>query len=230
VQRLLDGAEGRPEYPLLAQVALRSMKQARYTEENLGHFGLAAPVYAHFTSPIRRYPDLVVHRLLRASRRGRRDALARLAVNLEETGEACSRLEREAEAAERELLEQKKIEYIRGRVGETFDGIVTTATRFGLFVQLSDTYVEGLAHVARLDGDRYELDEKRHELRGLATGRRFRMGDKIRVVLDRVDPILRRVDLSLERSEAPTGAPAGGRRAGRRVEGRPRGRGKGRHR
>jgi len=222
VQRLLEAVEGRPEYPLLAQVALRSMKQARYTTENLGHFGLAAPVYAHFTSPIRRYPDLVDHRLLRTTRRGRKDGLAKLAQDLEETGEECSRLEREAEAAERELLELKKIEFVRERVGEVFEGIVTTATRFGLFVQLADTYVEGLLHVARLDGDRYYLDEKRHELRGMATGRRFRMGDRVPVVLERVDPVLRRVDLALAQpvEGAPTEARRGRKAGGRKERGR----------
>ncbi len=198
IQRLLEAAESRPEYPIVAQVALRSMMQARYTPENSGHFGLAAPVYAHFTSPIRRYPDLVVHRLLRSLRHSRKEALARVGRGLGELGEACSRLERAAEAAERELLEWKKIAFVRDKVGESFDGIVTAVTAFGLFVQLTASLVEGLLHVTRLGPDRYEHIESRHELQGARTGKSFRLGDRLRVRLDRVDAVLRRIDLSLD--------------------------------
>ncbi len=197
IQRLLDAAEGRPEYPIVAQVALRSMKQARYTADNVGHFGLAAPVYAHFTSPIRRYPDLVVHRALRAQRKSKREELAAIADGLEELGVACSALEREAEAAERELLEWKKINFARDKVGEEFEGIVTGVARFGLFVQLTENLVEGLLHAARLGGDRFDFIEARQELRGASSRASFRLGDRLRVRLDRVDTVLRRVDLSL---------------------------------
>jgi ribonuclease R len=201
LRRLLEAAEGRPEYPVVAQVALRSMKQARYSPENIGHFGLAAPIYCHFTSPIRRYPDLVVHRLLRACRWKRLDRLQRLGDDLERLGEDCSRRERNAESAERELLEWKKIAFMRGREGETFEGIVTGVAAFGLFVQLSETLVEGLLRVERLGRDRYTFHEKRLELRGAGTGRAYRIGDRLRVAVDRVDAVLRRVDLSPEAVE-----------------------------
>jgi ribonuclease R len=211
VQKMLDAAEGRPEYPIVAQVALRSMKQARYAPENVGHFGLAAEVYTHFTSPIRRYPDLVVHRSLRAVRHGQRDALVRLGTGLDELGDSCSRLERQAEAAERELLDWKKIAFVRDRVGETFDGIVTGVAPFGLFVQLTENLVEGLLHVARLGGDAFAFSERSQSLLGARTRRAFRLGDRVRVTLDRVDAVLRRVDLSL--AEA---VPAQPERRGRR--------------
>jgi len=154
-------------------------------------------VYTHFTSPIRRYPDLLVHRLLRATRGGNLEAQGRLGAGLEDLGESCSRLEREAEAAERELLLWKKIAYVRAREGETFEGIVVGVARFGLFVQLVENLVEGLLHVARLGDDRFEFHEGRQELRGARSGRAYRLGDRLRVVLDRVDWILRRVDLAL---------------------------------
>ncbi len=204
VRRLVDAAEGRPEHAVLSQVALRSLKQARYSAENAGHFGLAAPVYAHFTSPIRRYPDLALHRLLRAHRRGDRRAVARAGEGLEDLAAACSKLEREAEAAERELLEWKKISFMKGREGDAFDGIVTGVARFGLFVQLRETLAEGLVRVERLGADRFELLDRRMELRAERTGRAIRLGDAVRVVVDRVDPVLRRLDLSLDPSWAPT--------------------------
>jgi ribonuclease R len=211
VQRLLDEAEGKPEYPVVAQVALRSMKQARYGDENLGHFGLAASVYCHFTSPIRRYPDLVVHRLLRAARQGTLRRLADLTAELRPLGEACSQLERSAEAAERELLEWKKIAFMRGREGETFEGIVTGVAPFGLFVQLTETLVEGLLRVELLGSDRFVHDPNRQELRGDRSGARYGLGSPLHVVVQRVDAVLRRVDLALEgvpSTPAPRPAPA----------------------
>ncbi len=234
VRRLVEAAEGRPESALVSQVALRSMKQARYSPENTGHFGLAAPVYSHFTSPIRRYPDLVLHRMLRTFRRGAAPSPDPEAEGLGDLAEACSRLEREAEAAERELLEWKKIAFMKGKEGLAFDGIVTGVARFGLFVRLSETLAEGLVHVERLGDERFEFVEKRMELRGERTGAAYRLGDPLRVVVERVDPVLRRVDLSpspesravAERAGANTRAPIrkGGRarpgqRAGRTARG-----------
>ena len=174
------------------------MKQARYSAENAGHFGLASTVYCHFTSPIRRYPDLIVHRLLRASRHGGAKEVAALAEDLEALGAACSKLEREAEAAERELLAWKKVAFIRGREGEAFDGLITGVTRFGLFVQRTENLVEGLLRVESLGNEWFEFVESRLELRGQRTGRTYRLGGPIRVVVQRVDAILRRVDLVLE--------------------------------
>ena len=166
-QQLLDRVEGRPEARLVGSVALRSMKQARYSVENDGHFGLASPLYCHFTSPIRRYPDLLVHRLLRDARRGRRptaeeiDRLAEQAAN-------CSELERNAEAAERELLNWKKVAFIADKVGQDFEAVVTGVTPFGMFVQLESNLVEGLMRVDRLGDERFEFDDRRVELQGSA--------------------------------------------------------------
>jgi ribonuclease R len=191
VQRLLDEAEGKPAYPVVAQVALRSMKQARYAPEDGGHFGLAAPHYLHFTSPIRRYPDLVVHRTLRAARR---DAGIRHG-DLGALADDCSRLERQAEAAEREVLDWKKVKFLRGREGEGFDGLVTGVARFGLFVQLEGGVAEGLVRVERLGTEWFAFDAARQELRGASSGIAFRIGDYMRVVVERVDAVRRRVDL-----------------------------------
>ena len=211
IQHLLDQAEGKPFAPVVSTVALRSMMQARYSPEDTGHFGLAAPHYLHFTSPIRRYPDLVAHRALRAARRRGRTALD---GDLGAVAEECSRLERDAEAAERELLEWKKVKYLAGRIGETFDGIVSGVARFGLFVQLDGGIGEGLLRVERLGGEWFEHDPARHELRGGGSHRAFRLGDALRVVAERVDTVLRRVDLRL--AEPPAVSPRGRSRDRRR--------------
>jgi ribonuclease R len=193
IQRLLDDAEGMPAYPVVAQLSLRSMKQARYSPEDSGHFGLAAPHYLHFTSPIRRYPDLLVHRALRAARHKAKPGLK---GDLTALGEACSKLEREAESAERELLEWKKVKFLRGREGEAFAGVVTGVARFGVFVQLDGGIAEGLVRIERLGQEWFEFDPVRHELRGSATGSVFRLGDPMRVRVEKVDAVLRRVDLT----------------------------------
>jgi ribonuclease R len=192
IQRLLDDAEGLPAYPVVTQLSLRSMKQARYSPEDSGHFGLAAPHYLHFTSPIRRYPDLVVHRALRAARHKAKPALK---GDLTALGESCSKLEREAESAERELLEWKKVKFLRGREGEAFAGVVTGVARFGVFVQLDGGIAEGLVRIERLGQEWFDFDPVRHELRGSATGGVFRLGDAMRVRVEKVDAVLRRVDL-----------------------------------
>jgi ribonuclease R len=206
IQRLLDEAEGLPAYPVVAQLSLRSMKQARYSGEDTGHFGLAAPHYLHFTSPIRRYPDLVVHRALRAARHKAKPALR---GDLTELADACSKLEREAEAAERELLDWKKVKFLRGREGEAFAGVVTGVARFGIFVQLDGGIAEGLVRIERLGQEWFEFDPVRHELRGSASGRVHRLGDALNVRVERVDAVLRRVDLMpiLEREPAKDRAP-----------------------
>jgi ribonuclease R len=198
---------------VIHQVALRTMNQARYTPANDGHFALAAPSYTHFTSPIRRYPDLVVHRQLRAARC--RAVPPHADTELAALAEECSRLERNAEAAERELLAWKKVAYIADHVGESFDGIVTGVTRFGLFVQLVDNLVEGLVRIELLGNEWFEYDERRHELKGGASGACYRLGDRLRVSVARVDRLLQRVDLSLagERQRRPRpGRPLRGRR------------------
>ena len=211
VQRLLGDAEGLPAYPVVAQIALRSMKQARYSPEDSGHFGLAAPHYLHFTSPIRRYPDLVAHRALRAARHRAKPAVR---GDLEPLADACSKLEREAEAAERELLDWKKVKFLRGREGEELDGIVTGVARFGLFVQLDGGIAEGLVRIERLGSEWLEFDPVRHELRGSSSGRVWRLGDAMRVRIERVDTVLRRVDLLP--IESPIARPSRPRRPNRR--------------
>jgi ribonuclease R len=217
-QQLIDRVEGRPEGRLVNSVALRSMKQARYSVDNDGHFSLASPCYCHFTSPIRRYPDLVVHRLLRDARHGRRpsaeeiDRLAEIAAN-------CSELERNAEAAERELLNWKKVAFIADKVGQDFEAVVTGIVPFGLFLQLESNLVEGLLRVERLGDDRFEFDDRRVELRGVRTGRTYRLGDRLRVRVEHVDRVLQRVDfapLTTRRLGAGRQRDRRGRRGGRR--------------
>jgi ribonuclease R len=210
IQRLLEQAAGRPESTLISQVVLRSMKRASYTTENVGHFGLAMKTYTHFTSPIRRYPDLLVHRLLRQARAGERDG-GRSVEHLEALARECSDLERNAEAAERELLAWKKVAFIADRVGEKFRGVITGVARFGLFVQLEESLAEGLLKVELLGNERFDYSDARQELRGSRSGRAYRLGDRLEVRVDRVDTVLKRVDFSL------AGRPAKGqsrRRAG----------------
>ncbi len=196
VRDLIEAVEGRPEQPLIAQMTLRSMKQAVYTPDNSGHFGLAAPTYCHFTSPIRRYPDLIVHRMLRACRHRRRpDAI--WIDGLEELGRETSTLERNAEAAERELLTWKKVALIRDRVGDLFYGVVTGVQPFGLFVQLTENLVEGLVNVERLGDERFVFDPGAQTLTGRRTRTVWRLGQQVRVQVERVDRIRQRVDFDL---------------------------------
>jgi len=222
IQALLESVDGKPEARVIGQVALHAMRQARYSANNFGHFGLAAPVYCHFTSPIRRYPDLVVHRQLRRLRRGEHSGGQFDAGALKVVAETASELERNAEAAERELLAWKKVAFIEDQVGETFDGIVTGVARFGLFIQIVDNLVEGLIRVEVLGPEWFEFDAARFELRGAASGRAFRLGDRLRVRVDRVDRVLRRVDLSPVDGAAPR-APQRRHRRGGAKRPRPRG-------
>jgi ribonuclease R len=197
-QRVLKQIEGRPEEKLVSYLLLRTMKLARYHEENLGHFGLATDMYAHFTSPIRRYPDLVVHRALRALRRGR-DAASRerLRERLPEMGLHLSERERRAADAERELVEWKKVRFMTSRLGERFSGYVTGVQAFGLFVELEEVYVQGLVHVSSMSDDYYAFDERGHRLRGESTGKTYRLGDRVFVQVARVDLERRQVDFVL---------------------------------
>jgi len=171
------------------------MMQARYDAEVGPHFGLAATTYTHFTSPIRRYPDLMVHRSLRALR-GRQDrGRSRPESGLADLAAWCSQREREAEAAEREVLDWRKVAWLAGREGESFEGIVTGVAPFGLFVRLKDVMVDGLIRVERLGGDWYDHVPAKQELRGRRTGAVYRLGDPMSVTLTRVDRALRRIDL-----------------------------------
>jgi ribonuclease R len=173
---------------------LRSLRQARYSEENTGHFALAAEFYTHFTSPIRRYPDLIIHRLLKASlERGEYSNEAELrSISTE-----CSLTERRAADAERELVEWKKAKFMESRVGEEFDGLVISAARYGLFVELTELFVEGLVPIDTLPGDRYTYHENVRKMIGQRARREFSIGDRVRVVLDRVDPLERKLQFAV---------------------------------
>lgn len=194
-QAVLERVRGRPEEALVSAVMLRSMKQARYAAERLGHFGLAAEDYCHFTSPIRRYPDLVVHRVVKAVATGGPPGpwAERLAAALPDTADHCSRRERLAAEAEMETVKIKMAEYMKAHVGETFDGLISGVTAFGLFVQL-ENLVEGLVHVSTLTDDYYRFDEKTLSLLGERTRRRFRLGDRVRVQVARAGVENRSVD------------------------------------
>ena len=232
-QLVLRQIEGKPEEKLVSYLLLRTMKLARYHEENLGHFGLATDMYAHFTSPIRRYPDLVVHRALRALRRRRDDEReAWLREKLPEMGLHLSERERRASEAERELVEWKKVRFMAGKVGETFSGYVTGVQAFGLFVELEEIYVQGLVHVSSMTDDYYRFDERAHRLPGENTGTVYRLGDRVEVQVARVDLERRQVDFALvdvlERAKGASGR--GRRRSARRSarRGRPAGARRGR--
>ena len=221
-QLVLRQIEGKPEEKLISYLLLRTMKLARYHEENLGHFGLAAEMYAHFTSPIRRYPDLVVHRALRALRQGADHGHIREA--LPEMGRHLSEMERRADEAERELTEWKKVRFMADKLGEVFRGYITGVQAFGLFVELDEIYVQGLVHVSSMTDDYYVFNEKAHSLKGENTRKVYRLGDKVEVQVVRVDLERRQVDFALvdvlERAAA--GARKGRPPSGDRARGGPR--------
>src|SRR5215467_9973823 len=198
-QKLLQRIEGKPEEKPIAFLMLRTMQKARYAPENLGHFGLAASSYTHFTSPIRRYPDLVVHRALREARRHSLSAEARdeQVEELPEIARHTSDMERRADDAERELLQWKKVKFMADKVGDEFDGYITGVAAFGLFVELIEHFVEGLVHVSTMADDYYRFVENAHLLRGEHTEKTYRLGDKVTVQVVRVNMELRQVDLGL---------------------------------
>ncbi len=198
-QRLLKRLRGRPEERPVALLMLRTMQKAHYDTVNVGHFGLASKSYTHFTSPIRRYPDLIVHRLLRERRMGglspaRAEALADA---LPEIGRHTSAMERRAEEAEREIVQWKKVRFMADKVGDEYTGYVTGVTGFGLFVELIEHFVEGLVHIATMADDYYRLLDADHALQGENTGKRYRLGDMVLVRVVRVDTLRRQVDLGL---------------------------------
>ncbi|HSJ12876.1 MAG TPA: ribonuclease R [Longimicrobiales bacterium] len=221
LQRLIEQSQQRPDGALISTVVLRSMKQARYHAANLGHFGLAARHYTHFTSPIRRYPDLVVHRLTGRVFIDREppgignDALTEIA-------EQSSERERAAVAAERDSIDLKKVEFMERHIGDAFDGSIAGVTSFGLFVLLDDFFVEGLVHVSSLGDDYYLFLEDQYALVGENSGRRFRIGDRVRVRVASVNLEERQIDFLLDEPPARRGGrqTTGGKGAGAR---RPRG-------
>ena len=198
-QKLVEKLKGRPEERPIATLMLRTMQKARYDTACLGHFGLAADEYTHFTSPIRRYPDLVVHRTLREHRQRALtdDALQDRLEELPDVARHSSEMERRADEAEYELLAWKKVRFMADKVGEEFDGIITGVTSFGLFIQLVEHYVEGLVHISSMADDYYRFVERAHLLSGEHTHQVFRIGDQVRVQVVRVDQTRRQVDLGL---------------------------------
>ncbi|WP_276488310.1 ribonuclease R [Ectopseudomonas mendocina] len=217
-QRLLESIRERPDYHLIQTVMLRSLSQAVYSAENAGHFGLNYEAYTHFTSPIRRYPDLLVHRAIRSVIRSKRETKhveragaaimprARIypydEAALEKLGEQCSMTERRADEATRDVVNWLKCEFMQDRVGETFEGVITAVTGFGIFVELRDIYVDGLVHVTALPADYYHFDPVHHRLSGERSGRSFRLGDSVEVKVMRVDLDERKIDFELSQGTA----------------------------
>jgi len=241
-QKLSQKIAGKPEERILSYLMLRSLKQARYSEENVGHFALAAPTYTHFTSPIRRYPDLIVHRILKdalsaedgrgvpahsqtpspwSKRAGRHDAgghdFSRAANDARKKGtsapaplseeelhdiaEESSQAERRADDAERELIEWKKIRFMRERVGDEFDALIVSVTKFGFFVELMDMFIEGLVPIGTLTGDRYTYRENTKQIIGERTKKKYSLGDRVKVVLDRIDQMQRKLQFAVLEEE-----------------------------
>ncbi len=197
-QRLVEKIRGKPEEKPIAFLMLRTMQKARYDPANLGHFGLAAESYTHFTSPIRRYPDLVVHRVLRESRHGMgEERRTELIEDLPEVARHTSERERRAADAERELVQWKKVRFMADKVGDEFQGYVTGVSAFGLYIELVEHFVEGMVHVSTMADDYYRFVERAHLLRGEKSGRVYRLGDKVSVQLIRVDMERRQIDLGL---------------------------------
>ena len=249
-QKLTEKIAGKPEERILSFLMLRSLKQARYSEENLGHFALAASTYTHFTSPIRRYPDLIVHRILkevlhqsaekmdglvpvgtpsssiqhqlpspwskRRDREGHRESLTPIhgpipADELHAIAEESSQSERRADEAERSLMEWKKVKFMQDRVGEDFDGLIISVTKFGFFVELTDLFIEGLVPLASLSGDHFTFHENTREIIGQRSRKTYRLGDRVRVLVDRIDPVERKIQFAVF-EEAPVVKPTKKRR------------------
>jgi ribonuclease R len=237
-QHLSAEIAGKPEERILSYLMLRSLKQARYSEKNVGHFALASPSYTHFTSPIRRYPDLIVHRLLRellrsgadthgdailsdapqpwqekSAGKGRAEKTERTTLagpipepELNAIAAESSQSERRADDAERELIEWKKIKFMQDRVGEDFNAIILSCTKYGFFVELDDLFIEGLVPLSSLQDDRYFFRDTDRQIVGARNGRVFRMGQRVHVLLDRIDRQQRRLQFALLPSEGEANA------------------------
>jgi ribonuclease R len=193
--KLLKKIKGRPDFALLQTVMLRSLRQARYAPENVGHFGLGYEAYAHFTSPIRRYPDLLVHRAIKAVLKSTQ---YKPSEKWEALGVHCSQNERRADDATRDVEAWLKCFYMRDHLGSVFDGTISSVTGFGLFVALDDLFVEGLVHVSELGSDYFHFDATKHQMLGEHSGKRYRLGDRVRVQVVRVDMESTKIDFVLE--------------------------------
>lgn len=198
LQKLLEKIDDTPEEPLISRLTLRSMKQAKYTTDCTGHFGLATQYYCHFTSPIRRYPDLQIHRIIKESLRGKmtEKRIAHYEGILPEVASQSSRRERLAEEAERETNKMKKVEYMSEHIGEIFEGVISGITAWGMYVELPNT-IEGMIHVTNLNDDYYHYVEDTYELVGEHTGKRYKLGQAIQVAVARTDKMLRTIDFVL---------------------------------
>jgi ribonuclease R len=270
-QKLAAKIAGKPEERILSYLMLRSLKQARYSEENLGHFALAASNYTHFTSPIRRYPDLIVHRILKevlrdsaeihqgeipvgvspaasTTTKAQRSSVASSASHdesspspwskrrdhaahresleplggpikveeLHEIAEESSQSERRADDAERELMEWKKVKFMQDRVGEDFDGLITSVTKFGFFVELSDLFVEGLVPLNTLTDDFYTYHENTRQIIGQRSRKTYNMGQRIRVLVDRIDPVEKKIQFAIFEEAPPRASRPSSRKSKRK--------------
>jgi ribonuclease R len=241
-QKLVQKITGKPEERILSYLMLRSLKQARYSEINEGHFALAAPVYTHFTSPIRRYPDLIIHRILKSVLRsgdshtlietpahraspwnekperpekpGGRNRVHQAhhgpipEVTLHQIADSSSQTERAADEAERELLEWKKLKFMEDRLGEVFDGLIVSVTKFGFFVELSDLFIEGLVPLDSLEGDYYTFHDNTRQIIGARTRKTYSIGGKLKVLVDRIDHLQRKIQFAVveeKLQQAPKG-------------------------
>lgn len=218
-QAVLEKIGERPDAHIIQTMLLRSLTQAVYSPNNLGHFGLAYEAYAHFTSPIRRYPDLLLHRVIRAKLRGERTVMQSLGDRMKRLrgqklerdaativpdmaqmlafGEHCSMTERRADEATRDVMAWLKCEYMQEHIGEEFDGVIAGVTSFGFFVELTDIYVEGLVHISNLKGDYYDFDATMQKLVGSRSGTQFALGDTVRIKVAAVNMDQRKMDFEL---------------------------------
>jgi ribonuclease R len=198
LNKLIDQVKDRPDSVAISMALLRSMSHAEYTPKNIGHFGLALDAYAHFTSPIRRYPDLLVHRAIRhILNGGKAGNYGYDGGTMEHLGGITSEHERRAEDATREVEAWLKCQYMEEKVGEQFDGVVTAVTNFGVFVQLPELQIDGLVHVTSLQHDYYRYDAGSQSLIGDRSGTQYRLGDQLTVVVSRVDLESKRIDFQL---------------------------------
>jgi ribonuclease R len=221
LSELVAEVSGRPDADLIETVILRSMSQAVYQPDNIGHFGLALERYAHFTSPIRRYPDLLVHRAIRhLLRGGKAEDFQHGRREMEGFGRHCSMTERRADEATRDAMDWLKCEFMQDRVGEEFDAIVTGVVEFGLFVQIPEYQIDGLVHVSSLGGDYYQRDPVHQRLVGEHSGRVFRLSDRLAVRLIRVSMDDRKIDFELVEQAPPERTAKGGRKRGGRGGGK----------
>lgn len=204
IQKLLTKVEDTPEEAMISRLALRSMKQAKYTAENDGHFGLAANYYTHFTSPIRRYPDLQIHRIIKDNLRGRMNEskIEHYQSILPEVAKRSSEMERRADEAERETIKLKKTEYMQAHIGEEFDGVISGITKWGMYVELPNT-IEGLVHVTNMTDDHYEYNEERYEMIGMHTRKVYKLGEALRVQVLDADRLMRTIDFKIVNQEVP---------------------------